>query len=70
MRADQVEASWSVLDPILQTWAGQKPADFPNYLSGTWGPQAADRLIEKDGRSWLQPIPKEDAQGDALREST
>ena len=55
MRADQVEASWSVLDPILQTWAGQKPAGFPIYLSGTWGPQAADTLIEKDGRSWLQP---------------
>ena len=70
MRADQVEASWSVLDPILHAWAEEKPGDFPNYSSGTWGPEAADRLIEKDGRSWLQPIPKEDAQGDALREST
>jgi len=55
MRADQVEASWSVLNPILQTWADQKPADFPNYPSGAWGPQAADGLIAKDGRTWLQP---------------
>jgi glucose-6-phosphate 1-dehydrogenase len=70
MRADQVEASWSVLDPILQAWADQKPADFPNYPAGTWGPQAADTLIEKDGRSWLQPVPREDAQGDSSREST
>jgi glucose-6-phosphate 1-dehydrogenase len=70
MRADQVEASWSALDPILQAWADQKPADFPNYPSGSWGPQAADTLIEKDGRSWLQPIPREDEQGDSSREST
>jgi len=70
MRADQVEATWSALDPILQAWADQKPADFPNYPSGSWGPQAADTLIEKDGRSWLQPIPREDEQGDSSREST
>ncbi len=70
MRADQVEASWSVLDPILQAWAGQKPADFPNYPSGTWGPEVADRLIAKDGRSWLQPVPRENTQGKPLREST
>jgi glucose-6-phosphate 1-dehydrogenase len=55
MRADQVEASWSVLMPILNAWEKSKPADFPNYQSGTWGPKAADALIAKDGRSWLQP---------------
>ncbi len=31
MRADQVEASWSVLTPILNAWADLKPVDFPNY---------------------------------------
>jgi glucose-6-phosphate 1-dehydrogenase len=55
MRADQVEASWSVLMPILNVWGKSKPADFPNYQSGTWGPKAAEALIAKDGRSWLQP---------------
>ncbi len=58
MRADQVEASWSALTPILNAWADLKPVDFPNYPSGTWGPEAADALIAKDGRSWLQPILK------------
>ena len=53
MRADQVEASWSVLMPILNVWGNSIPADFPNYPSGTWGPKAAKALIEKDGRSWL-----------------
>ena len=55
MRADQVEASWSVLMPILNAWENTKPADFPNYKSGTWGPKAADALIAKDGRTWVQP---------------
>ncbi len=53
MRADQVEASWSILMPILDVWEKSKPRDFPNYKSGTWGPKAAETLITKDGRSWL-----------------
>ena len=59
MRADQVEASWSVLMPILNVWKKSKPAGFPNYKSGTWGPKAAETLIAKDGRSWLKPTPKD-----------
>jgi glucose-6-phosphate 1-dehydrogenase len=63
MRADQVEASWSVLTPILKAWADLKPVDFPNYQAGTWGPEAADALIAQDGRSWLEPNFKEDMKG-------
>ena len=55
MRADQVEASWSILMPILNVWGNTVPTDFPNYRSGTWGPEAADTFIAKDGRSWLKP---------------
>ena len=55
MRADQVEASWRVIMPILDTWAANSPLDFPNYPAGTWGPPAADVLIAQDGRSWQQP---------------
>jgi glucose-6-phosphate 1-dehydrogenase len=55
MRADQVEASWSVLMPILDAWENSVPAGFPNYKSGTWGPKAGEELIAKDGRSWLEP---------------
>ncbi|MEP7137951.1 MAG: glucose-6-phosphate dehydrogenase [Chloroflexota bacterium] len=53
MRADQVEASWSVLMPILSVWENSIPADFPNYPSGSWGPKTAEALIANDGRSWL-----------------
>ena len=57
MRADQVEAAWKVVDPVLDAWAASPPAEFPNYASGTWGPAAADRLLARDGRSWFEPLP-------------
>ena len=63
LRADQVEASWSALTPILNAWENSIPADFPNYESGTWGPETAVALIAQDGRSWLQPAPEEDLGG-------
>jgi glucose-6-phosphate 1-dehydrogenase len=55
MRADQVEAAWSVVTPILEMWQQAPPTDFPNYPAGTWGPEAAEILIGQDGRSWFQP---------------
>ncbi len=55
MRADQVEAAWSVITPILETWEQNGAVGFPNYASGSWGPEAAGSLIARDGRSWLQP---------------
>ena len=53
MRADQVEAAWSVVTPILDAWAATPPADFPNYAAGTRGPLAADDLVQRDGQHWL-----------------
>jgi len=53
MRADQVEAAWSVITPILKAWEMVTPTDFPNYQAGTWGPEIAETLIAQDGRSWL-----------------
>src|SRR5688572_2501763 len=51
-RADEVEEAWSIVDPIIDTWASSPPPQFPNYEAGTWGPPEADALIERDGRRW------------------
>ena len=53
MRADQVECAWSVVDPVLEVWSSVEAPDFPNYPSGSWGPESAEALIAQDGRSWL-----------------
>lgn len=52
MRADQERIAWSLLEPILRAWSNTPSADFPNYPAGTWGPEAAESLIARDGRSW------------------
>jgi glucose-6-phosphate 1-dehydrogenase len=52
IRGDEAEHAWEVLTPILNAWQKQPPADFPNYAAGTFGPEAADRFLEKDGRRW------------------
>jgi glucose-6-phosphate 1-dehydrogenase len=49
---DGVEATWSLLTPILEQWAASKPKGFPNYAAGTWGPESADELLSRDGRAW------------------
>jgi glucose-6-phosphate 1-dehydrogenase len=51
-RADEVEQAWSIVDPIIGAWAEAPPPDFPNYDAGTWGPEAADQLLARDGRRW------------------
>ena len=51
-RADEVEAAWSVVTPVIATWAGMQAPHFPDYAAGTWGPEAADELMERDGRRW------------------
>jgi len=50
-RADSVEAAWTLVSPILETWAGA-PGNFPNYAAGSWGPREAKLLMEHDGRHW------------------
>ncbi len=47
---------WSLLMPILNMWSELPPTEFPNYQAGTWGPEAAELLIARDGHTWLQPV--------------
>ena len=51
-RADNVEAGWRAVQPILDAWAETPPRDFPNYVAGSTGPAAADQLLARDGRAW------------------
>jgi glucose-6-phosphate 1-dehydrogenase len=51
-RDDEVMASWKIFTPVLEQWANHPPKDFPNYASGSWGPKAAEQLLENDGRRW------------------
>ncbi len=52
-RRDEVEEAWDLLEPILGWWEKSKPRPQPAlYAAGTWGPEAVQDLIARDGRRW------------------
>lgn len=63
-RADMVEAGWAAVQPALDVWNALPPRDFPNYAAGTWGPEAADELLRREGREWRNPVPAVAPRGD------
>jgi glucose-6-phosphate 1-dehydrogenase len=52
MRADMVEQTWRIVQPVLDAWAKNGEADLPVYPSGSPGPSEAAALLARDGRHW------------------
>jgi glucose-6-phosphate 1-dehydrogenase len=50
-RWDEVERAWEVMDGLVRAWS-EGGDGLHGYEAGTWGPEAADRLIQADGRAW------------------
>ena len=55
---DGVETTWALYTPILEAWSAKNPEVFPNYFAGKWGPDCADRLLEREGRAWRNNLGK------------
>ena len=51
-QAAEVEASWRVVDPLEDFWAGKEPAF---YRAGEWGPKEADEMLAREERTWRRP---------------
>ena len=54
-RADEVEAAWEIVEPVIERWRRELAPDFPNYAAGSSGPTAANDLLARDGRIWHSP---------------
>lgn len=54
IRTDEVEQAWRIVAPLQEAWSN--PA-FPlaRYEAGTWGPEEAERLLQRSGRKWREP---------------
>jgi glucose-6-phosphate 1-dehydrogenase len=56
MRADMVEQTWRIVQPVLDAWGGGggagSAADMAGYASGSSGPEASAALLARDGRAW------------------
>ena len=53
-RADEVEAAWALIDPVEAAWRDDRPP-LQFYEAGSWGPGAAAKLLQADGREWHRP---------------
>jgi glucose-6-phosphate 1-dehydrogenase len=51
-RSDGIETAWSIIDPLIQSWEDQTTDDLAVYDPGSWGPEEADELLDRDGNSW------------------
>jgi glucose-6-phosphate 1-dehydrogenase len=51
-RRDEVEEAWSFIDTIENGWTEKNAAPLFFYPAGSWGPEEADELLARDGRSW------------------
>jgi glucose-6-phosphate 1-dehydrogenase len=50
-RNDEIEESWSLLQPLLERW---QDSDIPvyRYESGSWGPEEAQQMLLESGHRW------------------
>jgi glucose-6-phosphate 1-dehydrogenase len=54
-RADEVEASWGLVDPIRDAWNREPLGPENFYPAGSWGPDGAEHLLRQEGRAWRNP---------------
>jgi glucose-6-phosphate 1-dehydrogenase len=52
-RSDEIEYAWTFIDAILSSWDGDTAPPLVTYAPHTWGPDAAEELISRDGRWWV-----------------
>jgi glucose-6-phosphate 1-dehydrogenase len=55
MRADELEAAWGFVTPILESWASRGGTELASYAAGSWGPAEADALANGCEGGWRRP---------------
>lgn len=56
-RSDEVELSWSIVDPIINAWDKLDRPELAFYEKDTWGPKESNKWIWRDGRDWFDVCP-------------
>ncbi|UCB44320.1 MAG: glucose-6-phosphate dehydrogenase [Spirochaetota bacterium] len=57
IRRDDMEVAWSFITPVLKAWERdpecKKTGPLHMYPAGSWGPDAIEELVNREGRSWI-----------------
>ncbi|HEY2882656.1 MAG TPA: glucose-6-phosphate dehydrogenase, partial [Pirellulales bacterium] len=56
-RADEVEAAWTIIDPILKAWKDLRQPKMHVYEKGMWGPEESTEWMRSQGREWFDTCP-------------
>jgi glucose-6-phosphate 1-dehydrogenase len=56
-RADEVEAAWSICDPVLEEWQRSDEPNLYVYEPGLWGPEECTEWMAEQGRQWFDICP-------------
>lgn len=52
-RSDGIEAAWEIIDPVISGWESESNAPaMVSYERGSWGPEEAEQLLDKNGHVW------------------
>jgi glucose-6-phosphate 1-dehydrogenase len=52
-RGDEIELAWGLIDPIVEGWHGEQAPPLAPYPAGSWGPAAAQDLVQQEVRNWI-----------------
>ncbi len=55
LRYDEVSWAWKVVDPVLKDWSIERDY-IHTYPAGSWGPEEAHRLFDRDDQYWRNTI--------------
>jgi glucose-6-phosphate 1-dehydrogenase len=58
-RAEEIEAGWRIVQPLLDSWSGGRNDPPSSYAAGSQGPTEADELLAREGRQWRPLSPQE-----------
>ncbi len=53
-REDAVKATWQFVEPVIEAWR-KNSVPLYSYKAGSWGPEAADELLNREGHAWREP---------------
>jgi glucose-6-phosphate 1-dehydrogenase len=56
-RADEVEAAWKVVDPVIAEWQSRDKPTLFMYDPGGWGPEECSEWMHDQGRNWFDTCP-------------